>query len=94
MRRLKTLNDDASARAAVGRAASKSQSGDMMDFGLLCYEMGRDSLAALRVKVAAQKRTIRRLRKALTVARNRFKSMEMGTFIDECSAALKPRAKR
>ena len=43
---------------------------------------------------AAQKRTIRELRKALTVARNRFRWVEMGTFADECSAALKPRAKR
>lgn len=41
MRRLKTLNRDAVAREQVGLAQRQAQSGDHMDFGLLCYERGR-----------------------------------------------------
>jgi hypothetical protein len=43
VRRLKTLNKDRYAVKAVGKASQMKQSGDLMDFGLLCYEMGRMS---------------------------------------------------
>lgn len=41
MRRLKTLHRDAAAKSAVARAASMKQDGDMISFGLLCFEAGR-----------------------------------------------------
>lgn len=44
MRRLKTLLRDKQACAEVAKAASQKQSGDNMDFGLLCYERGRMSM--------------------------------------------------
>lgn len=40
MRRLKTLNGNRTARREVGLASKQSQSGDNMDFGLLCFERG------------------------------------------------------
>lgn len=53
MRKLKTLHRDCTATTAVGRASKMSQSGDMMDYGLLCYERGRESMAAERAVVKA-----------------------------------------
>lgn len=41
MRRLRTLRLDSLARKQVGIAAGQAQSGDQMDYGLLCYERGR-----------------------------------------------------
>ena len=43
MRRLKTLNRDTAARREVNRAWGSNQSGDNMDFGLLCFERGREA---------------------------------------------------
>ena len=40
MRRLRTLNTNRTAKRHVGLASKQSQSGDSMDFGLLCFERG------------------------------------------------------
>lgn len=51
MRRLKTLNKDRRAVSTVGKASHMKQSGDLMDFGLLCYELGR--LSTKRIAAAS-----------------------------------------
>jgi hypothetical protein len=68
MRRLKTLHNDAKAKRAVGKAAQMKQSGDNMEFGLLCYELGRISAiaSATRCVVVGDPESFsRRLRAAL-----------------------------
>ena len=70
MRRLKTLNRCPFARDQVGLASKSSQSGDMMDFGLLCFERGRDSMQTLALRLVHPE-----AREQLRYALARFRSM-------------------